>query len=102
MTQSTQSLGFHVGESKNASSPQSVRFNLSPNAFARIQLRTVAGQQIHAQLSLIALKFLGDLAGLIGRMAIPNHKNGLRAATVSGNRKDTRMSRGGSLEGREK
>jgi hypothetical protein len=78
MTQSTQSLGFHVGESKNASSPQPVRFNLSPNAFARIQLWTIAGQQVHAQSSLIAANFLGDLAGLVGRMAIPNQENGFQ------------------------
>src|SRR4030042_1568904 len=80
MTQSTQSLGFHVGESKNASSPQSVRFNLSPDAFARVQLWTIARQRVHAQSSLIAPNFLGDLAGLVGRVAIPNQKNGLRAS----------------------
>jgi hypothetical protein len=71
----------HVGESKDASPCKSVRFHFSPNAFARVQLRTIAGQQVHAQLSLIAPNFLSDLTGLMGRMTIPNQKNGLRVFT---------------------
>jgi len=81
MTQSTQSLGFHVGEGKNAGSPQPMRFHLPPNAFARIQLRTITGKQIHAQPSLIAPNFFSHFARLVVGMAIPNQKNGLRASS---------------------
>jgi len=80
MTQSTQSLGFHVGESKNTRSPHPMRFNLPPNAFARIQLRTIPGQQVHAQLSLVAPNFFGDFGGFMVGVAIPNQKYGLRAS----------------------
>ena len=78
MTQSTQSLGFHISECENACSSEPVSFHLAPNAFPRIQFRTVARQQVHAQLPLVAPDFLADLLGLMRRVAIPYQKHGPR------------------------
>ena len=79
MTKSTHCFGFHVREAEDASSPQPVRFHLSPYAFAWIQFRTIPGQPIDAQLPLIGPYFFGHFPGLVGGMAIPNQKNGFRS-----------------------
>ena len=80
MTQSAYCFGFHVRESENASSPQPMRFDFSPNAFARVQFRTIPRQSIDAQLSLIATHLFGYFSRLMRRMAIPNQKDGLRSS----------------------
>ena len=81
MTQSTQGLGFHVGERENASSPQPVRFDVPPNVFVRVQFRTIPGQHIDAQLFFITPNCFGDLAGLVHGMTVPNQENGFRASS---------------------
>jgi len=80
MTQSAYCFGFHVRESENASSPQPMRFDFSPNAFARVQFRTIPRQSIDAQLSLIATHLFGYFSRLMRRMTIPNQKDGLRSS----------------------
>lgn len=80
MTQTTQRFGFHIGKCEDASSPQPMRFNFSPNAFAQIQLRAVGGQQVQTQLPLKTSNFPGDFGRLVYRMAIQNHKYGLGAS----------------------
>jgi hypothetical protein len=79
MTQSAQSLGFHVGERENTCSPQSVGFHFPPNAFIWIQLRTVSGQDEQAQISLILSNRFCNFAGFVHGMPIPNQKNRLRS-----------------------
>src|SRR3990172_7005112 len=79
MMQSTQRLRFHVRESENTSAPHPVRFHLSPDTFIRVQLRTVPGQQVQTQLSLITPNGFRNLAGFVDGMSVPNQKNRLRA-----------------------
>src|SRR4030042_4462516 len=79
MTQSAQSLGFHISERKNTRSPQSVGFHFTPNALIRIQLRTVSGQDEQAQFSLIPSNRFCNFAGFVRGMPIPNQKNRLRS-----------------------
>lgn len=74
MTQSTQSLGFDISKRKYGNSLRPMRFNLAPNAFARIQLWTIRGQQMQTQLSLPTLNFLSYFTGLVHGMAIPGQK----------------------------
>ena len=74
MTKDTQSLRFHVGKRKDATFAKSVSFHLPPDAFARIQLPTIAGQQKHWQFSLVTSDFRRDLFVFVGRMTIPYQK----------------------------
>ena len=78
MAQSTHSFGFHVREAENPGSPHAVRFYLSPNTLARIQLRTISRQKMDAQLPLIGAYFLSYLPGLMRGVAIPNQEDGFR------------------------
>jgi len=78
MTQTTQSFGFHIGESKDACSAQPMRLYFAPNAFTRVELRTVSRQQKYAQLSFITSNRLSNFAGFVDGMPIPNQKDGPR------------------------
>ena len=89
MTQSTQSLGFHISKCEDARSSEAVGFHLAPNAFPRIQFRTIARQPIEAQLPPVAPDFLADLIGLMSRVAIPNQKHGSRGSNHQAIQKPT-------------
>src|SRR4030042_82545 len=80
MTQSTQSLRFHIGQSKDASSTHPMRFDLPPNALIRVKLWAIARQQIQTQLSLIALNLLGNFSRFMDGMTIPNQKDDFRTS----------------------
>ena len=71
-----QRLGFHVGKGEDAGTSEPVRFDFPPDPFAGIQLRTIPGEQIQAQLAVVALDRLLDLSGFVHRMTIPNQKTG--------------------------
>jgi len=69
-------LGFHVGKGEDAGTAEPVRFDFPPDPFAGIQLRTIPGEQIQAQLAVVALDRLLDLSGFVHRMTIPDQKDG--------------------------
>jgi hypothetical protein len=73
---SPQRLGLHVGKGENAGTSEPVRFDFPPDPFAGIQLRTIPGEQIQAQLTFVALDRLLDLSGFVHRMTIPDQKDG--------------------------
>ena len=60
----------------DAGTAEPVRFDFPPNPFAGIQLRTIPGEQIQAQLTFVALDRLLDLSGFVRRMTIPDQKDG--------------------------
>ena len=70
----TQGFRFHIVKGENAGATEPMRFDFPPHTFARIQLRTIRGEQMQA--CLCSSQLFCNFAGLVHRMTIPDQKDG--------------------------